>query len=52
MKFLVAYDGLAAAQRALYLAVEQALLFKAKLFVITSMEGGHGEKPEDIILPG
>lgn len=48
MKFLVAYNGSAEAKAALALAIKHALLFGAKLFVITSMEGGHSEKPEDI----
>ena len=48
MKFLVAYSGSAEAKAALRLAVEHASLFKAKVFVITSMEGGQSEKPADI----
>jgi len=48
MKFLVAYSGSVEAKAALRLAVEHASLFKAKVFVITSMEGGHSEKPADI----
>jgi nucleotide-binding universal stress UspA family protein len=48
MKFLVAYSGSVEAKAALSLAVEHASLFKAKVFVITSMEGGQSEKPEDI----
>ncbi len=48
MKFLVAYSGSNEARAALDLAVEHAALFKAKVFVITSMEGGRSEKPEDI----
>lgn len=48
MKFLVAYSGSSEAKAALRLAIEHASLFKAKVFVITSMEGGQSEKPEDI----
>jgi nucleotide-binding universal stress UspA family protein len=48
MKFLVAYNGSVEAKAALALAIKHASLFGAKLFVITSMEGGHSEKPEDI----
>lgn len=48
MKFLVAYSGSSESKAALSLAIENALLFKAKVFVITSMEGGQSEKPEDI----
>lgn len=48
MKFLVAYSGSNEAKAALDLAIEHAALFKAKVFVITSMEGGRSEKPEDI----
>ncbi len=48
MKFLVAYSGSPEAQAALRLAAEHASLFTAKVFVITSMEGGRSEKPEEI----
>ena len=48
MKFLVAYSGSKESKAALDLAIEHASLFKAKVFVITSMEGGRSEKPEDI----
>jgi nucleotide-binding universal stress UspA family protein len=48
MKFLVAYNGSTESQTALEMAVKQASVFNAKLFVITSMEGGHGETPKDI----
>ena len=48
MKFLVAYNGSTESRAALDLAIEHSSLFKAKVFVITSMEGGHSEKPEDI----
>jgi nucleotide-binding universal stress UspA family protein len=48
MKFLVAYNGSTESRAALDLAIAQATRFEAKVFVITSMEGGQGEKPEDI----
>jgi nucleotide-binding universal stress UspA family protein len=48
MKFLVAYNGSAASRAALDLAMKNASMFEAKLVVMTSMEGGHSEKPEDI----
>ena len=48
MKFLVAYNGSKESKAALDLAIEHASLFTAEVFVITSMEGGHSEKPEDI----
>ena len=47
MKFLVAYNGSTESKAALDLAVKHASIFKAKVFVITSMEGGHSEKPEE-----
>ena len=49
MKFLVAYNGSTESRAALDLAIKQASLFKAKVFVITSMEGGRSEKPEEIV---
>ena len=48
MKFLVAYSGSAEAKAALSLAVEHASLFKAKVYVIPSREGGHSKNPADI----
>ncbi len=48
MKFLVAYNGSTESRAALDLAIKQAATFDATVFVITSMEGGHSEKPEDI----
>ncbi|MGA6924871.1 MAG: universal stress protein [Desulfosarcina sp.] len=48
MKFLVAYNGSTESRAALDLAIAHASIFTAKVFVITSMEGGHSEKPEDI----
>ena len=48
MTFLVAYNGSKESKAALGLAIKQARVFGAKVVVITSMEGGHSEKPEDI----
>jgi nucleotide-binding universal stress UspA family protein len=48
MNFLVAYNGSTESRAALDLAITHASTFRAKVFVITSMEGGHSEKPEDI----
>ncbi|MCJ8499504.1 universal stress protein [Desulfatitalea alkaliphila] len=47
-RFLVAYNGSKPARAALELAIQNAATFNAALFVMTSMEGGHSEKPEDI----
>jgi nucleotide-binding universal stress UspA family protein len=48
MKFLVGYNGSAEAKAALSLAAEFAKIFNAEVFVMTSLEGGVGERPEDI----
>jgi nucleotide-binding universal stress UspA family protein len=48
MTFLVAYNGSKESKAALALAIKQAGVFGAKVAVITSMEGGQSEKPEDI----
>jgi nucleotide-binding universal stress UspA family protein len=48
MKFLVAYNGTKEAEAALALAKTHAKIFEAKLVVISSSEGGKGEKLEDI----
>jgi nucleotide-binding universal stress UspA family protein len=48
MKYMVAYNSSQSAQRALTLACEQAKKSGALVYVVTSMEGGSGEKPEDI----
>jgi nucleotide-binding universal stress UspA family protein len=48
MKFLVGYNGSVEAKAALSLARDFARIFKAKVFVMASMEGGTGEKIEDI----
>ena len=48
MRFLVGYTGTTVAKAALALAREHALQFKAHVVIVTSMEGGSSEKPEDI----
>jgi nucleotide-binding universal stress UspA family protein len=48
MKFLVAYDGTSEAKAALNLAAEHAKIFGAGIVVLSSSEGGIGEKPEKI----
>ena len=48
MKLLVAYNGTREAEAALALAKTHAKIFEAKLVVISSSEGGKGEKLEDI----
>jgi nucleotide-binding universal stress UspA family protein len=48
MKFLVAYNGSDVAKKALELAREHAERFGASVLVITSMEGGTRERPQDI----
>jgi nucleotide-binding universal stress UspA family protein len=48
MRFLVGYTGTTVAKEALALAREHALVFKAHVIIVTSMEGGSGEKPEQI----
>ena len=48
MKILVGYTGTVVAQEALALAREHALVFKAHVLVVTSLEGGSGENPEQI----
>jgi nucleotide-binding universal stress UspA family protein len=48
MKFLVGYNGSVEAKAALLLARDFAKIFDARVFVLASMEGGAGEKIEDI----
>jgi nucleotide-binding universal stress UspA family protein len=48
MKFLVGYTGSEESKAAMALARDYARVFNAKVIVITSLEGGAGEKPEDI----
>ena len=48
MKFLVGYNGSVEAKAALSLAGDFAKIFDAEVFVMASLEGGVGEKIEDI----
>jgi hypothetical protein len=48
MKFLVGYNGSVEAKAALSLAGDFAKIFNAEIFVMASLEGGAGEKIEDI----
>ena len=48
MKILVSYNGTKESQAALDLAQTHAKLFNAKMVVLSSSEGGKGEKLEDI----
>lgn len=48
MKFLVGYNGSVEAKAALSLARDFAKTFSARVYVMSSMEGGAGEKVEDI----
>jgi nucleotide-binding universal stress UspA family protein len=48
MKFLVAYNGTKESEAALELAKTHARIFEARLVVLSSSEGGKGEKIEDI----
>lgn len=48
MKFLLGFNGSEEAKAALTLARTHAEIFGAKVYIITSMGGGRGEKPEDI----
>jgi nucleotide-binding universal stress UspA family protein len=48
MKFLVSYNGTKESAAALELAKTHAKIFEAQLVVVSSSEGGKGEKPEDI----
>ena len=48
MRLLVAYNGTKESQSALELAKTHAKIFEAKLVVLSSSEGGAGEKLEDI----
>ncbi len=48
MKFLVGYNGSDEAKAALSLAKDFAKTFNARVIVMASMEGGAGEKVEDI----
>ena len=48
MKILVAYNGTKESEAALQVARTHAGIFNAKLVVVSSSEGGKGEKIEDI----
>ena len=48
MKILVAYNGTKESDAALQVAQTHAGIFNAKLMVVSSSEGGKGEKIEDI----
>ena len=48
MKFLVGYNGSSVAKSALTVASDFAKVFNAKVFVMTSLEGGTGETLEEI----
>jgi nucleotide-binding universal stress UspA family protein len=48
MKFLVGYNGSKEAKAALELAAAHAAIFNATVIVMTSMEGGAGEKIDEI----
>ena len=48
MKFLVAYNGTQESEAALELAKTHARIFEARLVILSSSEGGKGEKIEDI----
>jgi len=48
MKFLVAYDGTSESKSALHLAAEHAKIFGAGIVVLSSSEGGRGEKLKKI----
>ena len=48
MKFLVGYNGSSVARSALAAAGDFAKIFNAKIFVLTSLEGGTGETLDDI----
>ncbi len=48
MKIILGYNNTPAARAALRLAREHAQVFNAKVFIITSMEGGNKESFEEI----
>ena len=48
MKILVSYNGTKESEAALAVAQTHARIFNAKLVVVSSSEGGQGEKIEDI----
>ncbi|MDK9708002.1 MAG: universal stress protein [Desulforhopalus sp.] len=48
MKYLLGFNGSEEAKAALVLARSHAEVFRAKVYIITSMSGGSSEKPEEI----
>jgi nucleotide-binding universal stress UspA family protein len=48
MKYLLGFNGSEEAKAALALARSHAEVFRAKIYIITSMSGGSREKPEEI----
>ena len=48
MKLVAAYNGTDESKLALDLAKKHAKIFNARLLVVSSSEGGKGERPEDI----
>jgi len=48
MNILVGYSGMGISNKALELAREHARIFSARVFILTSMEGGSGEKLKEI----
>jgi nucleotide-binding universal stress UspA family protein len=48
MDIVVGFDGSSPAMKALNLAKEHAKAFNAKIHLVTSLKGGHGERQEDI----
>ncbi len=48
MNILVGYSGSGISNKALSLAREHARIFNARVFILTSMEGGSGEKLKEI----
>ena len=48
MKFLVSYNGTKESRAALDLAQTHAKIFNARMMVVSSSEGGKGEKVEEI----
>jgi nucleotide-binding universal stress UspA family protein len=48
MKILVGYDGSDAAKKALNVAKKHAKAFNGKIYILTSLVGGTGEREKDI----
>ena len=48
MKMLIGYSGADVSKPVLELAREHAVTWNARVYIMTSMEGGAGEKPSDI----